>query len=65
MARLQYEAVQLTRSVVVRPAGALGTCGWIDGKPWQARSFTSMRRATQWIAQQEKPRASIDQKTDP
>lgn len=21
----------------IRPKGALGTCGWVDGRPWQVR----------------------------
>lgn len=62
---MQYEIEKLTRSVIVRPKGTLGTCGWIDGKPWQARSFPSVRRAQQWITQQEDNRASIDKKANP
>ena len=34
-------------SYVVRPVGAVGTCGWINNKPWQARyiSATSPKEA--------------------
>ena len=28
----------------VRPAGALGTCGWIDGKTWQV-AYVSAKNA--------------------
>lgn len=30
------EAIRLTSCWVVRPAGELGTCGWIQGKLWMA-----------------------------
>jgi hypothetical protein len=29
------------RKWLVRPAGALGNCGWIDGKPWTAKTITA------------------------
>jgi len=28
------EAVKLRESWAIKPKGTLGTCGWIDGKPW-------------------------------
>ena len=34
----QLEAVEIgPRKYVVRPKGALGTHGWIKGKPWQVQ----------------------------
>lgn len=32
-------------SYVVRPQGALGTCGWINGQAWQASFHRSLRAA--------------------
>lgn len=49
---MKYEITQLRNSFCVRPEGMLGTCGWIDGKPWQAEFFSSMAKAQQWINQQ-------------
>lgn len=49
---MKYEATQLTKSVCVRPVGCLGTCGWINGKPWQATFFPSMAKANTWIREQ-------------
>jgi hypothetical protein len=31
---IEYTAVRLRNCWAIRPAGALGTCGWIDGVPW-------------------------------
>jgi hypothetical protein len=35
---------------VVRPAGALGTCGWIDGKPWQVEYIKGLHKAARRAA---------------
>jgi hypothetical protein len=31
---MKLEATKLRNCWALRPVGALGTCGWIDGKPW-------------------------------
>lgn len=39
---MEYEATHLSgRRWVVRPKGALGTCGWINGKAWTAFYVTA------------------------
>lgn len=34
---IEWTATRLRTSWAIRPAGALGTCGWIDGVPWTVR----------------------------
>ena len=31
---MKYEATRLRTCWAIRPAGCLGTCGWINGRPW-------------------------------
>lgn len=40
---------------VVRPAGALGTCGWINGIPWSA-IFVNASNASQALRKAERKR---------
>lgn len=49
---MTYEITQLGNSVCVRPEGCLGTCGWIQGIPWQAQFFKSTAAARRWINKQ-------------
>ena len=49
---MTYETIQLRNSVVVRPTGCLGTCGWINGVGWEAKFFTTLKAAQRWISQQ-------------
>lgn len=36
MSAAAFEAVRLRGNrYAVKPAGTCGTCGWIDGNPWQ------------------------------
>ena len=35
---------------VVRPEGSLGTCGWINGRPWQAEYVTGLHKAARRVA---------------
>lgn len=46
-----WEVESLRQTYVVRPANCLGTCGWHDGKPWQAIFTKSASKAAQ-IARQ-------------
>lgn len=32
--QMKLEATRLNNCWAVRPEGVLGTCGWIDDKPW-------------------------------
>lgn len=32
--KLEYTATRLRNVWAIRPKGALGTCGWINGIPW-------------------------------
>jgi len=34
--RLEWTATRLRNGWVIRPRGALGTCGWINGVAWEA-----------------------------
>lgn len=34
---IEWTATRLRTSWAIRPAGALGTCGWINGVPWTVR----------------------------
>ena len=39
---MKLEATHLRdRRYAVRPEGAVGTCGWIDGQPWQVIYVTA------------------------
>jgi len=49
---MMYEITRLRNSVCVRPVGALGTCGWINGTPWHAHFFTKEAAAMRWIKKQ-------------
>lgn len=41
-----YAATQLRgASYIVRPVDCLGTCGWIDGKPWTAQYVNAANEA--------------------
>jgi hypothetical protein len=51
---LEYENIG-KGSFVVRPPGTLGTVGWIDGHPWQARFVKSEREAKALV--EKKPQA--------
>lgn len=33
--RFLWTATRLNSGWAIRPKGALGTCGWINGVPWQ------------------------------
>lgn len=49
----EYEATALPgKRYAVRPVGALGTCGWINGIPWQVQFILadSAREALQQAA---------------
>lgn len=46
-----WEVESLRTTYVVRPANCLGTCGWHNGKPWQAIFTKSASKAAQ-IARQ-------------
>lgn len=32
--KVELDAVRLRKGWAIRPVGALGTCGWINGQPW-------------------------------
>ena len=49
---MKYEITKLNKSYVVRPENQLGTCGWVDNKPWSARFFNTLAKAQQWINNQ-------------
>ena len=43
---MKLEATQLRSGRwIVRPEGCLGTCGYIDGKPWTAQIITARNAA--------------------
>ena len=46
---MKLEATRLNNCWAIRPEGALGTCGWIGGKPWTVVYSTarSAQRAIQ------------------
>lgn len=50
-AETTWEVESLRTTYVVRPANCLGTCGWHNGKPWQAIFTKSASKAAQ-IARQ-------------
>lgn len=50
-AETAWEVESLRTTYVVRPANCLGTCGWHNGKPWQAIFTKSASKAAQ-IARQ-------------
>ena len=33
--RFTWTATRLNNGWAIRPEGAMGTCGWINGVPWQ------------------------------
>ena len=58
MMALKLEALHLRdRKYAVHPVGTVGTCGWIDGKPWQVVFVTAssaadaVRKATRKLTQ--------------
>lgn len=50
---MNYEMTPVNRGVIVRPAGCLGTVGWINGVGWEARFFRNAAQAQRWIKQQQ------------
>jgi len=34
---MKLDATKLRKGWVIRPVGALGTCGWINGQPWTVK----------------------------
>lgn len=45
-----YEQLNGNR-YIIRPEGTLGTCGWIDGKPWSAQFVTGLRKAQRVVTE--------------
>lgn len=33
--QFNWTAIRLRNCWAIRPQGTVGTCGWINGKPWQ------------------------------
>ena len=54
MCSMKYEITRLRTWHCVRPEGALGTCGWINGVGWDARFFRTAGAAQRWIDSQSK-----------
>lgn len=52
---MNYEITPLDRGFIVRPAGCLGTCGWINGAHISAaRWFKREADARRFVRQQER-----------
>jgi len=41
---MKMYATRLRNCWAIRPVGALGTCGWINGKPWTVQYVTKLPR---------------------
>lgn len=39
---MKWTAVRLRTCWALRPAGELGTCGWVNGVPWTVRYVTRL-----------------------